>query len=397
MNYAASIAMPSPKQDQAAVSRLIALAVRGLEPMLDEDRQLFCYKLKKSEQGMIREGLSHRYTMMTLLGLHRLENAGTAHPFNTQRILQSLLSDLAWADNIGDVGVLLWLCATVCPERLPEIESQLKIESALERYRGAKDGVTMELAWFLTGVCYWGLAHPEKLASLKPLAFETYRMLIKNQGERGFFGHLSTSQSLMGLVRGRVGSFADQVYPIYAFTQFFRAYQSEEAVKRAMKCARGICEAQGPSGQWWWHYDSVSGQVTDGYPVFSVHQHAMAPMTLFALGEATGHDFDPWIYNGLRWINSNNALRFEMEDASLNIIWRCIFRSRRSGMHYLKARLGRYMDPVEHEQHGELRVLFECRPYELGWLLYAFAGRLQAAPSSCNKNSSNRFITENNW
>ncbi len=24
---------------------------------------------------------------------------------------------------------------------------------------------------------------------------------------------------------------------------------------------------------------------------------------------------------------------------------------------------------------GDLKVLFECRPYELGWLLYAFAGR----------------------
>jgi hypothetical protein len=24
---------------------------------------------------------------------------------------------------------------------------------------------------------------------------------------------------------------------------------------------------------------------------------------------------------------------------------------------------------------AELRILHECRPYELGWLLYAFAGR----------------------
>ena len=46
----------------------------------------------------------------------------------------------------------------------------------------------------------------------------------------------------------------------------------------------------------------------DGYPVFSVHQHAMGPMTLFGLGEAAQCDFDPWIYKGLRWINSANEL-----------------------------------------------------------------------------------------
>jgi hypothetical protein len=378
MNDLATLTKPSAEQNQAVVGRLIALAVRGLKPMFDPHRQLFCYKLKKSEQGIVQEGLSHRYTMMTLMGLHCLEQSGAVSPFNTERIMQSLLSDLTWVDNLGDLGVLLWLCSTVFPERLPEIESQLKIKisSALERYRGAKDGVTMELAWFLTGISYWGLARPEKLAHLQPLAFETYRMLTKNQGDRGFFGHLSTSRSLMGMARGRIGSFADQVYPIYAFTQFFRAYQSEEAVKRATKCAMGICEVQGPLGQWWWHYDSSAGRVTDGYPVFSVHQHAMAPMTLFALGDAIGFDFDPWIYKGLRWINSNNALRFEMEDASCDVIWRCIFRSRRSAVHYLRARFGRHLDPVEHEQQGELKILFECRPYELGWLLYAFASRI---------------------
>jgi hypothetical protein len=377
MNDPATIAMPSSEKDQALVSRLIGLAVRGLGPMLDQDHQLFCYKLKKSEQGMMREGLSQRYTMMTLLGLQRLEKSGAGRPFNTERILRVLLSDLAWIDNIGDLGVLLWLCSTVCPERLSELEPRLQVESALERYRGAKDNVTMELAWFLTGICYWGVACPEKLVLLKPIAFESYRKLTKNQGERGFFAHLASSGSLAGMIRGRIGSFADQVYPIYAFTQFFHAYKSEDAAKRALKCAMGICEAQGPWGQWWWHYDSERGQVANGYPVFSVHQHAMAPMTLFALGDAIGYDFDPWIYNGLRWINSHNEFNFDMEDASAGVIWRCIQRTRPSVTRYLCAKLGRQLRPIQQEERGAVEVLFECRPYELGWLLYAFTNRFQ--------------------
>lgn len=360
---------------RATVRRIVDLAVRGLPPMFDHRRQLFCYKLKKIDGGMVQEGISQRYTMMTLLGLHRFEQAGGVSPIAAAPVLDSLLSDFTWVDNVGNLGVLLWMCAMTCPDRLPALAPKLQVGDALSRYAGARQGITMELAWFLTGLCYWGMAQPEKLHSLEPIAFETYRKLKLNQGERGFFGHLARSGSLNGVLRGRIGSFADQVYPIYAFAQFSKAYQNDEAAQLSLKCALRICEAQGSMGQWWWHYDSIGGQVADGYPVFSVHQHAMAPMTLFGLGEIIHHDFDEWIYKGLRWINSNNELRYEMEDGSSGVIWRCIFRSQRSLVRYLKAGLGRYSETVQHDRPEELKVLFECRPYELGWLLYAFANR----------------------
>src|SRR5271166_587345 len=143
-------------QRRATVNRFIALAIRGLVPMFNPQRQLFCYKLKKTDSGMVQEGISRRYTMMTLMGLHRMERAGTKSPFDTQRILQALLSDLSWVDNIGDLGVLLWMCGIVCPERYAQLEPILPWKDALTRYRGARQVVTMELAWFLTGLSYWG-------------------------------------------------------------------------------------------------------------------------------------------------------------------------------------------------------------------------------------------------
>lgn len=375
MTDTAAATAASSTEHQGTVHRIVALASRGLAPMFDDRQQLFCYKLKKNGDKMVQEGISRRYTMMTLMGLHRLQQSGESSGFDTERILNSLFSNLDWVDNIGDFGVLLWLCGTACPERFAEVDRQFDIASALKRYRGAKNAVTMEIAWFLTGVSYWASAFPEKRTQLQQIAFDTYKLLTKNQGDRGFFGHQAQSGSFAGLLRGRVGSFADQVYPIYGMTQFAKAYGHEEASKRALKCAEGICKAQGPMGQWWWHYDAVHGTVTDGYPVFSVHQHAMAPMTLFALGEATGHDFNPHIYKGLDWIDANNELDFEMEDGAAGVIWRCIYRSRSSRMRYLKARFGRHSDALTHNGNRELKVLFECRPYELGWLLYAFAGR----------------------
>ncbi len=357
----------------ATIHRMVRLAVEGLPQMFDSSRQLFCYKLKKTDRGLIQKGISCRYTMMTLLGLHRYEEGGGTFLIDTERVLNTLLDDLSWIQDIGDLGVLLWLCGVVAPDRLAKLEKQLPTATALSIYPSVKRGVTMELAWFLTGLSYWGLAFPNQLPHLESLALATYDKLKNNQGEHGLFGHLCTSSTLTGIVRGRIGSFADQVYPIYAMTQFSRAFGHGAAERSATKCARGICDLQGPLGQWWWHYDSVGGQVVEGYPVFSVHQHGMGPMALLALGDATHQDFRPWIYKGLQWINSQNELGYEMEDASAKVIWRRIFRSRRSLSRYFSAALGRNSIPVPPSRVQDLQVLFECRPYELGWLLYAFA------------------------
>jgi hypothetical protein len=367
-------ALPS-EEARTTIQRFVALAVRGLVPMFDEQKQLFCYSLKKTGEGMAREGLSPRYTMMTLMGLHRFEEAGGTSPIAIEPVLHRLLENLDWVEDIGDLGVLLWTCALLAPEYLAELEGRISLETSLTRYRSAQRGVTMELAWFLTGLSNWVLACPEKRSGLRDLAFQTFALLKQNRGEQGFFGHLARGGSVIGMTRGRIGSFADQVYPIYAMTRFSQAYQEDSALRMALKCGRGLCEAQGSLGQWWWHYDSLGGGVLEGYPVFSVHQHAMGPMTMFALGEAAQYDFTPWIYRGLQWINSKNELGFNMEDDAAQVIWRCQYRSASQIKTYLKAALNLGAAAKPFEAKKDLKVLFECRPYELGWLLYAFAAR----------------------
>jgi hypothetical protein len=350
----------------------VELAVRGLPQMFDQRTGMFCYKLKKAADGLVQEGLSPRYTAMTLMGLHRLEQSGVPSPVNVKPVVECLLSNADWADNVGDLGLILWLAAQVAPDRLGELEHRLQISTALTRFADAREGVTMHLAWFLTGLSYYALTSgdPEKL---RAVARETYDLLIENQGKYGYFGHLASERSVKGSVRGRIGSFADQVYPIYGMAKFFQAFEDDSALRRARECALAICQAQGPLGQWWWHYDSRSGRVFEEYPVFSVHQHGMAPMTLFALGKASGANFDPWIYKGLDWIDRRNELSVNMEDSAAGVIWRCIRTStlrRLSGALLGARRKGRAPGPQE------LSVLFECRPYELGWLLYGLVDLL---------------------
>ena len=98
----------------------------------------------------------------------------------------------------------------------------------------------------------------------------------------------------------------------------------------------------------------------------------MAPMGLFALEEATGESFQSAIYKGLRWIYGANELGVDMRDCQENVIWRCVLpRNKRSK--YLEAALSLLGSTKKEVPKEDLEILHEDWPYELGWLLFAFA------------------------
>ncbi len=353
------------------ICELNRMSVRGLVPMFVAEKQIFCFRLVRTSQGMVSEGLSPRYTIMTLLGLRELERTGAKTPFDTNAIFASFSKDMSWIEGAGDLGLFIWLTAVFSPNQLDDLFRRCNLESALDRYADAREARTMELAWFLTGLSHAALACPEKTSRLKNLAEKTYQRLLNNQGKSGFFGHLSTTKSVAGFFRGRIGSFADQVYPIYAMSKYAVAFQLEPPSKAALECAKAICRVQGELGQWWWLYDSKSGRVSSKYHVYSVHQQGMAPMALIAAEEATGQSFQEQIYKGLRWIYGANELGEDMRDLSTNLIWRCIYPEQKYGkyMNVIRSLLGL---PSAEFSASQLKVLYEDRPYELGWLLYAF-------------------------
>ena len=169
-----------------------------------------------------------------------------------------------------------------------------------------------------------------------------------------------------------MGSFADQVYPAYAFAVFSRAFNNAQASEIALACAKQICALQGVLGQWWWHYDARTGKVIGRYPVFSVHQEGMAPMALLEVGKLTDTDFSENIYRGLRWNNGSNELGRDMVDLQNSIIWRCIYRPIIfERIEEICGLLGFAHSP---NKPLLLKILHQGRPYCLGWLLYAFAG-----------------------
>jgi hypothetical protein len=317
--------------------------------------------------------------MMSLLGLARREGSGHAVPFDLHTVLRALLANTDLKRNPGDLGLLLWLCGEVAPESIPDTCRGLDFRDVLRIPRAAREGRTMELAWLLAGLAHVRLSPLGDIPHLTDAAYEAYQLLEKNQGPHGIFGHSTRNRSLAGMLRGHIGSFADQVYPIYALARFGRAFGVGPAIESARRCGDSICRLQGPSGQWWWHYDSRKGKVCETYPVYSVHQHGMAPMALLALGDATGIDYGEAIYSGLSWVTGTNELGRDMTDADNGIIWRGLYLGSRLGVSTTRA-LGLLGKHGHSTAAGNLLIRSECRPYELGWLLYAFSGRnLEAA------------------
>jgi hypothetical protein len=354
------------------VPQLLDIAVRGLHCMFDPATGIFCDRLVSDTQGWKQKGTSPRYSLMSFLGLHQAEVAGICTGFDPADLTRRMASRLDWLTNLGDLGCLLWAVAEITPYDLARLWSQVQPTTALDRYADGQAGATMELAWFLTGLARAN-ATDSKLTGIEGIAEMTYARLLQNRGQSGLFGHLSRQAGIHGRVRGHVGSFADQVYPTIAMSLVAQSFEINDALGYALTTARKVCSLQGPLGQWWWHYNSDRGTVVSTFPVYSVHQHAMGPMMLFSVMAASGEDFQSSISKGLQWI-ANNELGTDMREMTVPLVWRAIAQTKAGKW---KTRFAATISPESALQRspGKLSLVSECRPYELGWMLYAFSGR----------------------
>ncbi len=120
--------------------------------------------------------------------------------------------------------------------------------------------------------------------------------------------------------------------------------------------------------------------------MYSVHQHAMAPMALFDLADAGGDDHTPELMLGLDWLRTHPEVMDELVSQAHSVVWRKVGRRE-------PPKAARSISAVTTTVRPGLRVPkldsifppdqidYECRPYELGWLLYAWLSNGRTAAS----------------
>ena len=265
------------------------------------ERKMFTFRLRRNRQGDVLEGISRRYTAITLLGLAGESDVTHRQVLHGQEILsvaERLLDDVHTVDNLGDVALTLWAGAAV---QAPMLSRAVRRLRQLEPWEGPCP--TVELAWTVTALCQLprGLeGHEDHEGLARRLAD---RLMASFSPASELFPHWPTCCSVSPL-REHVTCFADWVYPVQSLAHYHKYTGNTEALAVADRCAARMCNLQGPAGQWWWHFDVRTGKVVEGYPVYAVHQDAMAPMALFDLREAGGGDYRIAIDRGLAWLTT---------------------------------------------------------------------------------------------
>ena len=353
------------------VGKLRTLAVCSLARMYIPREQLFAFRLKRNSQGECTEGVSRRYTAIVLIGLADEDNYVVKEVLGNhsrEDVCGRLLTDCGKTQELGEIALTTWAARML---QHKDADKAVKMLSLLDPAKGVYP--TVELSWALTALVINGskvtdMALAEKIAGVLMDSFNPESNLFPRGAARKGPSALYT----------HVCCFADVVYPILALSCYYQATGDVRAARVACSCAEHMCQLQGPEGQWWWHFDVRTGNVLERFPVYSVHQDAMAPMALFALAEACGLDYSRTIEKGLRWLVNPPEISGEIIDMQRNIIWRKVGRREPGKLIRSLQAIASYMHPAIKLPYVDIifppnSVDYESRPYHMGWILYAWS------------------------
>lgn len=373
----------------ALAERLLTLAEAGLPAMYSRDADTFVFTraAQPAPGGWALEGrgTSTRYAAITALGARFLpepRQRAVLGGHSAEEFTGLLIQRLPTVTNLGDAALIAWAAAET---RHPKLSDALDRVAALDADGGPR--YTVEAAWVLSALA----AARDTLDVEDRIGPARDRLLRARIGGSPLFPH-ATGPGLVSWYRSHVSCFADQTYPLQALARLHASGDDPEALAAADACAARICAVQGEGGQWWWHYDARLGRVIEGYPVYSVHQHAMAPTALFDLADAGGTDFGGQIRRGLRWMQQPAELAEAGDDEpvildDLGVTWRKVYRGdpkkavRAARGLTTRAAPGLRLAPLD-RLFRPVAVDRECRPYEFGWMLHAWLGGDPAAPGA---------------
>lgn len=371
------------------VLQLRALAGRGLAGMYSGDGFPRTMRGARTPSGteLRSEGDSLRYTVIAALGLDLLPHDQQCRILRGGTAGDLVVRTLTAARDHRDTGALalaLWAAGEVLGAAEPRLLDDLR-----SRCTSDTRMYTVDCAWALTAA----LAVRD-YADTSDLVSRLTSRILAAQGPGGLFPHTipaTTGNRFRPAERSRrhVGSFADQVYPLQALARTAAAVGDPDALAAANATAACICALQGTAGQWWWHYDSRGDSarcsadpatVVERFPVYSVHQHAMAPMALFDLRECGGDDHVDAVERGIDWLFAHPETLAELVSERHNVVWRKVGRREpRKAVRSLSAVTTSVRPGVTLPWLDRVfppgPVDYECRPYELGWLLYAWLTR----------------------
>ena len=348
---------------------LVTLALGGLSKMWRPDRGTLVTRVFDGARETESEHLSARYCVMSSVGLHRAREAGYAVALDPVQVLRRGL-ELEPPTNLDQLGMGLWADAELGADLAPALLGPL-----VERVRdvgGRGRAIGRPLAWALTALSLHHARTGDRLA--RTAADELARFALErcHRPATALFTQIADDRPIWPAQ----ALFSTQIYWVYALATYGRVAGDTRCLEVAAATMRRLVALRDPLGGWAWRYDPATGGVPDPFPVYSVHQHGMAPMTLHLLvelGLVAPESAAVTLHESLAWL-WHNQLGASMVDVERQTIHRSV--RRRFPMNRIVYTAGRWglARPITRVP-AFLRLNPTCRPYELGWLAYAWAGR----------------------
>lgn len=360
------------------MDELSAVARRLLPSMLDPSSGLFSQKAVWTPNGLQRLGENPLYSAMSTVGILTDASLHDGPSFvSIERTLEVLLDVALRGDcTLSVLGTTTWSLALAGDAGTgPALEM-------LERRFNASASSTAEIGLVLAGLAAVMAAFPMLRDRASVIAETAAKELLGRFSDQSqLFRGTSFGLRPRRLLHWKMTTFAAQVYPVHGLARYAEVSQTN-VPSEIRKVADRLVQTQGSLGQWWWVYAPSTGDVLDGYPVYSVHQDAMAFMALAAAQNVGLGPYRAELGRGLAWMFGENELRRPLVDFERPFIFRCIQRAggdadgflgmsrpQRRALLRCSWRLGQRPSTVADLE--ELEILEECRPYHLGWLLYA--------------------------
>jgi hypothetical protein len=316
-------------------------------------------------EGNVVRGRSLRYSWIVLVGL--LRDAGIRPSVDPAELKGALIGELGAPEiRAGDLGLALWADARSGSELAPRALSalaELLGRTGLEPLEG------LEVSWVAVGAAEAAAAGAGAAAE-RTLAAARERLVARAATPSQLLLHHEAGG------RARFPHFATQVYGVLALARLAALRDDREAARVAAGTANRLLDLQLTDGAWPWIYDVEQGRVVETYRLYSVHQDAMAPMALFELSEVTGDGrYREAALRGLEWIWGANEMGLDMLDPNTGLLYRSI--NRRGAMDRLALWLNSASAYAGQTivRGGPVEVERTDRPYHLGWVLEAWAGR----------------------
>jgi hypothetical protein len=347
---------------------ILSFSVTRLKESLSASTGLFDRQLRDKTWGPTIGTEDMTSTAICLIGIHRSDTAAGVG-LDVPRTLDAMMEAGRLRGYAGGAGLALWANAVWGGKPFASAMRAMGLDPAGHNAVLGRI-TTMEVAWLVSG-----LVHELKRSGdgqvrtlLAQARAELLGRFIKSTA---LVEHCGARAPFRDRLRRSVPNFADEVYSLQATAFLAIEQKDQEALAMSAAIAGQVIRLQGTKGQWWWHYDTRKGEVAQPFPVYSVHQHGMAPMALLALKAAGGPDNAAAIARSTSWL-FENELQAALVDEETGTIWRDIEYAA-SGTASLVRQARSIMSIKNDEPSPALTVNYETRPYEWAWCLYAAA------------------------